>query len=413
MIPIGMAGQHKLKRVEPTPITTEDIPAFVAAVDGAFHEDPTPADFERIAKKLEPERTLAIRDRGKIVAGASIYSRHVSVPGGDAPVAGVTQVGVLPTHRRRGMLTALMHRQLADIREAGNEAIAMLWAAEGAIYGRYGYGLASLLAELNVDTSETLLRAPTTVRPELCQPADAVDAMRPIHAAVRRTRPGMVDREGPWWDVRIADPESERDGASALRAAVIEDAAYALYSVKTKVDHNRMTGAVLVREAMAATTEGYAAIWQFLLNLDLTRTLSYPMAPSDEPLMHLVTEAQAAPLRLSESLWVRLVDVPKALMQRGYGQPFEVVLDVADDVCPWNAGRWALRWDGETAACGRTALPAALELSVVELGAVYLGGTTLVELARAGRVRELRAGALIAASRAFRGDLAPWCPEIF
>ena len=399
--------------MEPTPITTEDIPAFVAAVDGAFHEDPTPADFERIAKKLEPERTLAIRDRGKIVAGASIYSRRVSVPGGDVPVAAVTQVGVLPTHRRRGMLTALMHRQFADVREAGHEAIAMLWAAEGVIYGRYGYGLASLLGEVNVETREMQLRAPTTLRPELFEPAAAVDAMRPIHAAVRTVRPGMVDREGPWWDVRIADRESDREGASALRAAVIEDAAYALYAVKMKLEHNRLAGEVLVREAMAATTEGYAAIWQFLLSLDLTRSLRYQMAPSDEPLMHLVTEAQAAPLALSESLWVRLVDLPKALAQRTYGQPFEVVLEVADDVCPWNAGRWALRWDGETATCGRTSVPAALELSVVELGAAYLGGTTLAELARAGRVRELRPGALAAASRAFRGDVAPWCPEIF
>jgi predicted acetyltransferase len=413
MIPIGMAEQHKLKRVEPTPITTEDIPDFVTAVDGAFHEDPTPADFERIAKKLEPERTLAIRDRGRIVAGASIYSRRVSIPGADVPVAGVTQVGVLATHRRRGMLTALMQRQFADIREAGNEALAMLWAAEGVIYGRYGYGLASLAAELNVDTLEAQLRAPATVRPELLQPADAVEAMRPIHAAVRGARPGMVDREGPWWEVRIHDPESDRDGASALRAAVIEDAAYALYAVKMKVEHNRLAGEVIVREVMATTPEAYAAIWQFLLSLDLTRRVTYRLAPSDEPLMHLITEAQAAALQLSESLWVRLVDVGKALQQRAYGQPFEVVFEVADDVCAWNAGRWALRWDGETATCARTSLPAGLELSVVELGAAYLGGTTLAELARAGRVRELRAGALTAASRAFRGDVAPWCPEIF
>ena len=399
--------------MEPAPITTEDIADFVAAIEGAFHDVPSPTDVERITKKLEPERTLAIRDRGKIVAGASIYTRRVSVPGGDVPVAAVTQVGVLPTHRRRGMLTALMRRQLDDVREAGNEAIAMLWAAEGVIYGRYGYGLASLAAELEVDTTELHLRAPSDGRPDLLDPPAAVEAMRPIHAAVRRLRPGMVDREGPWWEVRIADPESDRDGASPLRAAVIEDVAYALYAVKMKYAHNRMAGEVIVREAMAATPEGYAAIWQFLLNLDLTRRLSYRLAPSDEPLMHLVTEAQGAPLQLSESLWVRLVDLPRALEERTYAQPFEVVFEVADDFCPWNAGRWALRWDGETAACARTSLHAGLELSAVELGAAYLGGTTLADLARAGRVRELREGALTAASRAFRADVAPWCPEIF
>src|SRR5215217_507638 len=139
MIPIGMAGEHKVETITP-----DDIPAFVAAVESAFHEDPGDDDVERITKKLEVDRTLVIRDGGKIVAGTSIYSRRMTVPGGEMPIAGVTQVGVRPTHRRRGMLTALMRRQLQDVHDRGTEAVAALWAAEGAIYGRYGYGLASL-----------------------------------------------------------------------------------------------------------------------------------------------------------------------------------------------------------------------------------------------------------------------------
>jgi predicted acetyltransferase len=101
------------------------------------------------------------------------------------------------------------------------------------------------------------------------------------------------------------------------------------------------------------------------------------------------------------------------LSERGYAQPFETVFEVADAFCPWNAGRWALRWDGETATCAKTALPAAIELTVNELGAVYLGGTTFAKLAHAGRVRELRSGAVTTAHRAFRADVEPWCPEIF
>ena len=127
----------------------------------------------------------------------------------------------------------------------------------------------------------------------------------------------------------------------------------------------------------------------------------------------MVTNAQDVSVRVGDALWVRLVDVPRALAARSYREPFEVVLEVADEVCPWNAGRWALRWDGETASCARTATPAGLELTAAELGAAYLGGTTLDQLARAGRVRELRDGALAAASRAFQGERAPWCPEIF
>jgi predicted acetyltransferase len=413
MIPMAMAGQHKLPRMQPAPITQDDIPEFVAAVTMAFHDDVAPGAVERITKKLEPERTLAIRDGGTIVAGASLYSRRITVPGGEVPVAAVTQVGVAPTHRRRGMLTALMRRQLDDIREAGNEPIAALWAAEAAIYGRYGYGLASLSGEINLDTRESNLPTPITIRPALQAPADALDAMRAIYEAVRPTRPGMLEREGPWWDVRIQDPESQRNGASALRAAVVDGSAYALYAVKSQFKDNRFNAEVQVREAMAATPEGYAAIWSFLLNLDLTRRLAYAFAPSDDPIMHLITEAQAAPLRLHEALWIRLVNLPRALRERTYGEPFEVVFDVTDDFCPQNAGRWALRWDGETATCARTSLPAGLELTVSDLGAAYLGGTTLAQLARAGRVHERRPGALGVTSRSFRSELAPWCPEIF
>jgi predicted acetyltransferase len=127
----------------------------------------------------------------------------------------------------------------------------------------------------------------------------------------------------------------------------------------------------------------------------------------------MVANAQDVRLRVADNLWVRIVDVPRALAARSYREPFEVVFELADEVCPWNAGRWALRWDGSTATCARTATPAGLELGPAELGAAYLGGTTLDQLARAGRVSELRAGALNAASRAFQGERAPWCPETF
>ena len=168
-----------------------------------------------------------------------------------------------------------------------------------------------------------------------------------------------------------------------------------------------------MREALAVHARGQAAIWSFLLGLDLTRGSCTSWRRPTTRCRTCVTSAQAVRVRVADSLWVRLVDVPRALRERTYATPFEVVLEVADEVCPWNAGRYALRWDGETATCAPTALPAGLELGVAELGAAYLGGTTLEVLARAGRVRELRSGALAAASRAFRGDLAPYCPEIF
>ena len=403
---------HKLLAVEPAPITADEVPAFVDAMSGAFSNDPAPHHHERWKRVLEPERTLVLRDGERIVAGTGIFSRRLTVPGGETPVAGVTFVGVSPTHRRRGFLTTLMRRQLADVHEAGREAVAALWASESVIYGRFGYGLATLATLLEVDMRGARLRR-TSDRPvRLHAAAEAVDAMRAVYEALRPQVPGMLDRDGPWWEDRLRDHESDREGAQALRAAVTEDA-YALYAAKLHFDDDRPAGQVLVREVLATTAEARTAIWGFLLGLDLMARLRWELAPSDHPLPHMVANAQDVGMRNADALWVRLVDVPRALAARSYREPFEVVFEVADEVCPWNAGRWALRWDGSTATCARSAIPAGLELGVADLGAAYLGGTTLDQLARARRVTELRGGALAAASRAFQGARAPWCPEIF
>jgi predicted acetyltransferase len=404
---------HKLPAVEPAPIGPDEVPAFVEATYSAFHNDVRPHHEERWKRVLEPERTLVVRDRGRIVAGTGIFSRRLTVPGGEVPLAGVTLVGVRPTHRRRGLLTTLMRRQLADIHAAGREALAALWASESAIYGRFGYGWATLAALLEVNTREARLRRASAAQVELLAPADALDAMRRVFEAVRPTVPGMLDRDGPWWPDRLRDHEEDRGGKQPLRAAVVDGSAYALYSVKPVFATDRPAGEVDVREVVAADEDGRAAIWGYLLGLDLTTKLTWELGPADEPLPHMVANAQDVSVRVGDALWVRLVDVPRALSERAYAQPFEVVLEVADDVCPWNAGRWALRWDGSAATCARTATPAGLELGAAELGAAYLGGTTLGQLARGGRVRELRSGALAAASRAIQGDRAPWCPEIF
>jgi predicted acetyltransferase len=401
---------HKLPLVEPAPITHDEVPEYVEATYSAFHNDVLPPHMERWQRVLEPERTLVLRDRGRIVAGCGIFSRRLTIPGGETPVAAVTLVGVRPTHRRRGLLTTLMTRQLADIRE--HEAVAALWASEPVIYGRFGYGSSTQGALLEVDKRTVRLRAPSTAQVELVPPGDALDAMRAIHEELRAELPGMLDRDGPWWEDRLRDDESDRDGYQPLRAAVT-DGAYALYAVKPHFGDDRPAGEIAVREVVATTPDGRAAIWGFLLGLDLTTKLSWELAPSDDPLPLMVANAQDVRMRVADNLWVRLVDVPRALAARSYREPFEMVFEVADAVCPWNAGRWALRWDGSTATCAQTATPAGLELGAAELGAAYLGGTTLERLARAGRVKELRGGALAAASRAFQGDSAPWCPEIF
>jgi predicted acetyltransferase len=179
--------------------------------------------------------------------------------------------------------------------------------------------------------------------------------------------------------------------------------------VATRDDPRGPRGEVRVRELLATTPEARARLWSFLLDQDLTATLTWHSAPVDEPLPLMLANPRGADLAPRTGLWVRLVDLPRALTARAYEGELDVVLEVSDASCPWNAGRWRLAGG----ACERTTAPADLTLDTAALAAAYLGGTTLVQLAAAGRVDELRPGALQRASAAFRGAVAPWSPDNF
>jgi predicted acetyltransferase len=395
--------------VELRGVAPDEMDAFTDAVMVAFHGEATPEEREHYRATDEPERTLVWDDGGAIVATTSIYTRDISVPGGIVPCAAVTAVTVAPTHRRRGLLTGMMRRQFDDLRDGG-EAIAVLRASEGGIYGRFGYGPAAHEAVLRARRADRALQGAWEQGPpmRMAAPADVVEAMRPVHDAERARRPGMLDRSGPWWKDRLFDPEAERDGASARRA-VLTDGGYALYAVATRDDPRGPRGEVRVRELLATTPEARARLWSFLLDQDLTATLTWHSAPVDEPLPLMLANPRGADLAPRTGLWVRLVDLPRALTARAYEGELDVVLEVSDASCPWNAGRWRLAGG----ACERTTAPADLTLDTAALAAAYLGGTTLVQLAAAGRVDELRPGALQRASAAFRGAVAPWSPDNF
>jgi predicted acetyltransferase len=219
----------------------------------------------------------------------------------------------------------------------------------------------------------------------------------------------MLDRPGPWWDDRLFDPERDRHGAQPLRAVVVDDG-YALYAVRPDDDaEDGPAGEVRVRELVAATPAAHARLWAFLVDQDLTRTVTYELAPVDEPLWLALANARAVRTTVHDAIWLRLVDVAAALGARGYAADPGVVIEVADGFCEWNAGRYRVSADG----CERTDEAADLALDVTALATAYLGGATLLELAAAGRVSELTPGAVERASAAFRGDVEPWCPDTF
>jgi predicted acetyltransferase len=398
--------------MELRPPTADEADAFDRAAMWAFHRDVSEDDSQRWRRLDELDRQLAWFDDGRVVATTLAYSRVLTAPGGAAvPVAGVSAVTVIPTHRRRGLLTSMMRRQLADVRDRG-EPLAILWSSEGTIYGRFGFGVSVYDAKLQAQRPRARLAAPPREPPDPLHGDRAeavVDAMRAIHERVRLTRPGMLDRPGAWWEQRLRDPPDERAGAQALRAVFAGDEGYALYAVKPGRDDDGPAGEVQIRELMTTTPAARAALWAFLLDQDLTRRISWSLAPVDEPLRLMLDDPYALTVAVHEALWVRIIDVEAALRARSYAVDPDVVLDVADPFCDWVAGRYRLSADD----CVRTDAPADLELDAAALGAAYLGATTFLDLAGAGRVRELSPGAVERASRAFRGDVAPWCPEIF
>ncbi len=406
--------------MEIRPVNSDEFPAFLRTTEGAFHEDVSDDDVASWAKVFEPERSLAVLEDGAMVATAAALTRELTLPGARMSVACITAVGVLPTHRRRGLLTELMRRQLDDVRAAG-ESVAALWASEPVIYGRFGYGLAARHGFATVPTTGARLRAGLPApagRTVLLEPADAVERIAPLYDRVRRERVGHLDRAGAWWDLRVYDPEAHRAGRGALRAAVHEAPdgtvdGYALYGVKLDWGEGGPNSVVIVRELVTDGPAAVAGVWSYLLGLDLTRSIeAWPFAP-DLPPNEIVEGPQRPRMTLGSNLWVRLVDVGAALAARTYNAPFAVVFEVEDAFCPWNTGRHRLVWDGAVATCEATDDAPDLALGVGELGAAYLGGPSLAALASVGRVRELRAGALDPVSLAFRTAREPWCPEMF
>ncbi|MER8007401.1 GNAT family N-acetyltransferase [Streptomyces sp. NPDC094149] len=368
----------------------------------------------------EPERCVGVWDGAACVGTAGAFAFRLTVPGGAAvPVAGVTMVSVAATHRRRGILTAMMRRQLDDVRSWG-EPLAVLTASEPAIYGRFGYGTATFHVNAEIDTTRVRLSAPPgtdDVRLRYARPEEVLDVCEAVYARLVPRRPGMLVRGAGWERLGVLDPASDRDGGSPMQCVLAERdgevVGYTRFRVKPDWEPTGPNGSVLVRDLEALDPAAHAALWRFLFDIDLTSKVNARGRPLDEAWQHLVSDIRRCSLRVRDSLHVRLVDVGAGLQARTYQAPVDVVLAVEDAFCPWNEGRWRLTGDPKGASCARTEDAPDLALSVRELGSAYLGGVTLEALAAAGRVRELRQGALAEASLAFASTPAPWLPHGF
>ncbi|MBW1601098.1 GNAT family N-acetyltransferase [Streptomyces sp. JJ66] len=403
-------------------IGREDWDAWYGTVIRAFGGVPEePAEEARWRSLVEFGRGIAAVDDAEIVGTAATFSFRMTVPGGAlVPAGGLTLVSVAATHRRRGVLRSMMRRQLDEVRAAG-EPLAVLTASEPAIYGRFGYGVATQELRATLDTDRVRLTTPPgtdEVSVRYADPAKSLTRCEELYARLVPTRPGMIERGSQEWaENGIADPVSERKGSSPLLCVLAERdgelVGYARYSVTPGWDDAGPKGTVNLRDLEALDPPAAGALWRFLAGIDLTSRIHTGARPLDDPWQYLVSDPRRCDRRLRDGLYLRPVDVGAALAARTYAREVDVVLDVTDAFCPQNTGRWRLAGDGTGARCERTGAPADLALSVRELGSAYLGGEPLHALAAAGRVRELRAGALEAASAAFTAERAPWLPHGF
>ncbi|MCX5390717.1 GNAT family N-acetyltransferase [Streptomyces sp. NBC_00094] len=380
----------------------------------------SPEERELWRDLTEFDRSLGAWDGDLCVGTAGAFSFRLTVPGGaSVPVGGVTMVSVAGTHRRRGILTSMMRRQLDDLRAAG-ESVAVLTASEPEIYGRFGYGIAAYSARTTIDTTRVRLSVPEGTDEVVLRRADlagSAAACEAVYAQLVPGRPGMLARRPGWERLPLIDPPADREGSSPRLCVLAERGGevvgFTQYAIKPEWSYSGSEGAVLVHQLMALDPAAEAALWRFLCSVDLTSEVRIRSSPVDGAWQQLVSDVRRCAPTVRDALHLRLVEVGAALEARTYQAPVDVVFEVADAFCPWNEGRWRLTGDRKGAVCVRTSDPVDLALSVGELGAAYLGGTSLVSLAAAGRVRELREGALVEASVAFGSPVAPWLPHGF
>ena len=398
--------------------TVKDLDEFTSAIFAIgqyFGMTPTEEQMKRFLDLITAERMHAAWENGAIVGGAGAFAFDLSVPGGGLPTAGVTVVGVYPTHRRRGVLRSLMRGQLDAAHERG-EPLAALWASEETIYGRFGYGLASFCGEIKLAHEYASFAVPFepegTIR--FLEPDEAGEVLPPVYDRVRSQWPGMFSRNDLWWqDRELKDSEERREGAGPKRWVAYERGgsidAYAVYRHKPGWEEGSTVAELRVVEALAATPTAERDLWGYLLSIDWKATVQAFLLPPDHALFLLLATPRRLRYRMGDGLWVRLVDVGAALSGRQYAADGSIVFDVHDEFCPWNEGRWKL----EGGAAQRTNADADVALSAPSLGSAYLGGVSFASLGRAGRVEELKDGALMRADALFRWDRHPWCPEIF
>ncbi|WP_316528793.1 GNAT family N-acetyltransferase [Kitasatospora brasiliensis] len=400
--------------------TDQDLGTFIDIFHAALGHFPDTPDADGGGvwwAATEPDRgLLAVTADGRPVGTAGAHTFELTLPGQAVlPVSGVTAVGVLATHRRQGVLTAMMRRQLADLRARG-EFLSVLLASEAGIYGRFGYGPATYTERLTVRRHRAAFAAPRAEGAadtraggsvELLRRAECGAILEEIYDRYRRTQPGALSRPHRWWELGAGQVPIAR---TPRYVAVHRDAdgtpdGYASYW--------KDGDTLRVDETVAVDDAGYAALARYAIGHDLVDEVVFRHCSPDHPLRWQLADLRAADLGgESDWLWVRLLDVPRALTSRGWFVDGELVLDVDDPFLGERRRHLLTVRDGK-AECVPTDREPDLSLDIRDLGSVYLGGTAPSALVRAGHIRAHRPGAAVLADALFRAERAPHCLHWF
>jgi predicted acetyltransferase len=402
-------------------ITDDEFPAFGRTIEGAFGNQPTDEELDGWRSVTELARTLAVFDEDRIVATAGAFTLDLTVPGGaTVAAAGVTAVGVRTSHRRRGLLRAMMERQLDDV-AARHEPIAILTASESLIYNRFGYGLATSQASIVVDTGHSAFTRPLDDpgRMRMLDGDEAWPVASAIHERARLALPGDISRSPAWWartakDADYAHPHTGKLFWAVHRSAAGVDDGFVTYRVKISWSEGLPDYEVSVVDLIAESPTAEAALWRFVLDIDLATRVTAWSRPVEEPLRwRLADPRRLRTTSVRDDLWVRFLDVAGALAARRYGADGSLVVELVDGFRPQLGGRYRLDAGSDGATCERTTDRPDLTMGEADLAASYLGNPRFTLLARAGRVEEHTPGALRRADRLFATDTVPFCRTAF
>ena len=390
------------------PITEDELPELQRITSyafGGFGGQPPPW--------IHPDWTTCAFIDGRIATTFGAWPFRIRLNGRSTAVAGVTMVATLPEHRRRGILRQVMTRALAEQRERG-QAIAILWASMGAIYQRYGYGLASTNVTYEIEPREIVFAAgePATGSVRLHTREDARPIFEALYKDFSRPRNLMIQRSGALWDIR---QQGDRQQFGVYYDAAREPRGFVGFETGSDPGIGQT---IDVNDWASLDHDAYRGLWEFLGHHDLVRRVRWNRVPEDDPASLLLLEPRELHRRTGDAIWMRVTDVVAALPQRPYGEADALTIAVTDELCPWNDGTFVLETTGEESTASRldgaaAGAPADLTMPVASLAVLLSGHRTATMLARARRLRPSDERVLTRADRLFATDYAPWCNDNF